>query len=425
MRNLTKAIATFALAAAAMVMVPNVADAAAVPANFKQTGASDTSVTFKWDAVPNADEYYTSWSPDGLTWSDGEKTYGNADETIYGLSAGKSYYVKVLTVDENDTWDESDDVYSAWSEAFEVVTAPDAAEIKPVNFATAMANSLTASWSPATGATAYIIKDDDMVLGRVTETTCTVGGLTPSTWYDYDIYPVRVSASGYEAMSTYIHNFVKTAAADTTVNPGVTTTPNAVVTAPGTASTSSFRIASSNGSTGYVSFYATDPEGKASGYEVEVFKAKGGKKVKTISSTTNTSTLVKFAKNTPFKYRIRYFTLSNGQKLYGGYSGYRYFTVHKISGKRHYKILGSTCKIKMKWGKVKGAKSYTVYISKRSDGGFKKVKTLGKNKKSITITKMGKKKLSKYTRYYIKIVPKVKVGKKVVKNDAQSVQHTS
>lgn len=422
MKKLCKVFATFAFATAAMVMLPNTAEAAAVPTNLKQTAASEKSVSFKWDAVVNADEYYTSWSTDGITWSDKQKTYGSADEYIYNLSSGKSYYVRVCSVDDNDTWSETDDVYSDWSEPFEVVTAPDASEVKPVNITSIMANSLTASWSQATGATAYVIKDNDLVLGRTTETTCTVGGLTAATWYHFNVYPVRVSASGYEASSSYAYNYVKTAAGDSSVS---TTNPGVVVTAPGKASTANFCVAAASGTSGTVSFSATDPQGKAAGYEVEVFKVKGGKKVKTISSSTGTSTTVSLPKNTPYKYRIRYYTISNGQKLYGGYSGFRYFILHKITGKRHYSLMGSTCKIKMQWSKVKGAKGYTVYISDKSNGGFKKVKSLGKNKKSITITKKGKKKLSKYTKYYVKVVAKVKSGKKVLKNDAQSIQHTN
>lgn len=426
MKKLCKVFAAFAFAAAAMVMVPNAADAAGVPSNLKQTSGTETSVSFKWDAVVNADEYYVSWSADGITWSDGQKTYGGPDKSIYNLSAGKSYYVKVCSVDENDTWSESDDIFSEWSAPFEVVTAPDEAEIKPVNFTSILSNSITASWSPATGATAYVIYNDDMVLGRSTETTCTVGGLVASTWYDYNIYPVRVSASGYEARYSCIHNYKRTAKDNSLINPGVsTTTPSVVVTAPGTASVLNFTVASASGTSGVASFTATDPQGKAAGYEVEVFKVKGGKKVKTISSATGVSTSVSLPKNTPLKYRIRYYTISNGQKLYGGYSGFKYFLLHKITGKRQYSLMGSACKIKMKWSKVKGAKGYTVYISERSDRGFKKVKSLGKNKKSITIKKIGKKKLSKYTRYYVKVVAKVKSGKKVLKNDAQSIQHTN
>ncbi len=422
MRNYVKAIATVAVAAAAMMMVPSAADAAAVPTNFKQTDADTSSVKFKWDAVVNADDYIVSWTEDLVTWSTAKQTYGDPDELITGLSSGKSYYVKVASVDENGTsWNTEDDIYSAWSEPFEVVTAPDATEVKPVTFPSIMSTSITGTWNPATGATSYVIKDGDTLLGEVTGTTCTVGGLTPNTWYHYNLYPVRTSASGYVASRNYISNFVKTANGDST---SVPSDPSVVTTAPGKPSTANFNLGSYSGSSGYASFRATDPAGKASGYEVQVFKVKGGKKVKTITSTTTTTSTYRFAKNTPFKYRIRYYTISNGQKLYGKYSGYRYFTLHKISGKRTYNWSSSNCKIKMKWGKVKGAKNYSVYISKRSNGGFKKVKTLGKNKTSITMTKMGKKNLSRFTKYYIKVVANVKVGKKTVKNDAQSIQQT-
>nr|MBP3598801.1 fibronectin type III domain-containing protein [Eubacterium sp.] len=416
MRTLTKAIATLALAAAAMVMVPNVADAAGVPTNLKQTDASGSSVSFAWDAVINADDYYTSWSTDGVNWSDGARAYG-ADDTYYDLSPGKTYYVRVCTMEEGATYSDPD-IYSDWSAPLEVVTAPDASGMKPLSAVSTLPNSITLSWTAAEGATAYEVASGygaEKVEGTTTDTSFTVPNLAADTLYWLYVTPVRTSISGYTAKASRLYDLYRTAEAPV------------VVTAPGTASGSNFGVqtfSSSSSSAATVSFYATDPSQKAAGYEVEIRKIKGGKKVKTVDSTSSISPTVGLKKNTPYKYRIRFYTLSNGQKLYGGYSAYRYFTLHKITGKRHYQLLGSTCKIKMKWKKVTGAKGYTVYISKSSNGGFKKVKSLGKNKKSITITKMGKKKLSKYTKYYIKVVAKVKDGKKTVKNDAQAIQST-
>ncbi len=412
MRTLTKAIATLALTVAAMGMIPSVADAASTPTNLKQTGGSGSSIDYTWDAVVNADYYETQWS-DGLTWSNSDES-SRAEQSVGSLSAGKTYYVKVRSVEYGDDyWDDTDNIYSEWSAPFEVVTAPDANGMKPLS-ATPMANSITLTWTAADGATSYNVASGygaEKLEGTTAATSFTVPNLAADTLYWLYVTPVRTSASGYAAAASRLYDLYRTA--------------EAPVVAPGVASSAHFGIATASGSTGSASFYATDPSKQAAGYEVEVFKVKGGKKVKTISSSTSTSATYKFAKNTPFKYRVRYYTLSHdGQKLYGGYSGFRYFTLHKVSGKRVYNLSSSKCKIKLNWGKVTGAKSYTVYISTRSDGGFKKVKTVGKNKKSLTFTKYGKKKLSRFTKYYIKVVPKVKVGKKVVKNDAQGIQST-
>ena len=56
---------------------------------------------------------------------------------------------------------------------------------------------------------------------------------------------------------------------------------------------------------------------------------------------------------------------------------------------------------------------------------YKKVKTLGKNSKGFTITKIGKKKLQKNKSYYIKVEPKLKDGKTSIKNDTTVVYTAS
>ena len=49
--------------------------------------------------------------------------------------------------------------------------------------------------------------------------------------------------------------------------------------------------------------------------------------------------------------------------------------------------------------------------------------SLSKKAKSVTLTKFGKKRLNKYKTYYIKVVAKIKVGKKTVSNDAQLINY--
>lgn len=412
MKNYVKAIVTFVFLMAAVAFMPAVADAAAVPTGLKQTKATNSYVDFSWDAVPNASTYYTSWSPDGMTWSTGETTYGDPDDTIFNLSAGKTYYVRVASYDKTTS------AMSAWSAPLEVVTAPDDKEIT-AQVTESTTNSISFTWTAASGATSYVLKhsSSDLVLATTTTNSCTVSNLQPGTWYGIDIYPVRTSASGFAAMYSYEHTFTKTLGT-TEVSP-VTT----VVTAPGTPSTANFGIGYASSSSMTVSFRASDPSAKASGYEVEVYKLKGGKKVKTITSATTTTSSMKVSKNTPYKYRIRYYALSNNQKLYGGWSGYRYFCIQKITGKKHYKFTSKYSTIKLKWGKVTGASGYTIYMSTSRDGKYKKVKSLGKNAKGVTLKKYGKSRLNKSKTYYIKVVAKIKVGKKTITNDTQVINY--
>ena len=387
------------------------AKAAAVPANLKQTDDSTSAITFTWDAVPNASDYQTSWSPDGINWSTAERSWG-ITETITKLNAGRSFYVKVQSIDKDTK------ALSAFSAPIEVVTAPDASTIKPVTTVSILDTSISLSWLPASGATCYEVRDhvygSNALYCETPTNAATIGNLSPGTYYGVDIYPVRVSSTGYRAMGDYIHNYIKTAGQS--LNPVNNTV---TIVAPGAASTANFKaIGNSNG---YVYFQAADPAGKAHGYEVEVRKLKGNKKVKTITSTSTYSSSVKFSKNTAYKYRIRYFTVSGTQKLYGGYSGYRYFCIQKVSGKKHYRTNSTTATFKLSWSKVSGAKGYTVYISKSSSGKYKKVKKLSSKKKSITIKKYGKSKLKRFQTYYIKVVPTLKDGKKTVKNDTQLI----
>lgn len=59
--------------------------------------------------------------------------------------------------------------------------------------------------------------------------------------------------------------------------------------------------------------------------------------------------------------------------------------------------------------KIAGVKNYKLYISKKNDSGFKKVKTL-KAKKKYKITKFKKSSFKFYKNYYIKVVPQLSSG---------------
>ncbi|MGN1205366.1 MAG: fibronectin type III domain-containing protein [Eubacterium sp.] len=412
MKNYVKAIVTFIFLMAAVAFVPTTSKAAlSAPINLKQTGASESSVDFTWDTVIGAYDYYSSIS-DGMTWSEPERVY-DSKESIYKLSAGKTYYVKVYAIDKNG-------VKGPESAPFEVVTAPDANEVKTTVTAVTE-NAISFSWTPATGATSYDITSryDNIIPNlSVTDTSATLANLAPSTWYGFNVVPCRTSSSGYKAVYSY-------AAVEYTQTAGTslpTQNTGTVLTAPATPSKADFGIYTVSTAASTVTFQANDPNRTANGYEVEVRNLKG-KVVKTISSTSTYSTATKFAKNTPYKYRIRLFSTNGVQKMYSGWSGYRYFWLNNVTGKKHYSYTNSYAKIKLHWPKVSGAKGYTVSMSTSKDGKYKKVKSLSKKAKSVTLTKYGKKKLNKNKTYYIKVVAKIKDGKKTVSNDAQMVNY--
>lgn len=414
MKNYVKAIVTFVFLMAAVAFVPTTSNAALnAPTNLTQTGATDGSVKFSWGAVVNAEDYYYSWS-DGLNWSEPKRVWSYDNEySLYSLTAGSTYYVRVYAADANDN-------LSAPSQTLEVVTAPSISTINTTVTAVTE-NAISFSWTPAAGATSYDITSryDNIIPNMsVATTSATVGNLAPATWYGFGVVPCRTSSSGYKATGSTV-NVTYTQTAGTSLPTGNT---GSVLTAPATPSTANFGIYTGNISASTVTIQASDPNRAANGYEIEVRNLKG-KLVKTISSSSTYTTSIKFGKNTPYKYRIRLYATNGVQKLYSGWSGYRYFWLQNVTGKKHYSFRSKYAKIKLNWKKMSAAKGYTISMATSRDGKYKKVKTLGKNAKSVTLTKFGKKKLDKYKTYYIKVTAKVKDGKKTLKNDAQLVNY--
>lgn len=413
MKNYVKAIVTFIFMMAAVAFVPTTSDAAlSAPQNVRQTEASTSSVTFTWDTVINAKGYYTSYS-DGMTWSDPEPAlYGNSD-SFGKLASGKTYYVRVYAKDK-------DGYFSEASAPLEVVTAPSTDGVTTTVTAVTD-NAISFSWTPAVGATSYEIKSryDNIVPNlSVTGTSATVANLAPATWYSFNVVPCRTSSTGFKAA----YSGVSVSYTQTSGTSLPTQNTGTILTAPATPSKANFGFYTGSIAASTVTFFAKDPNLKANGYELEVRNLKG-KVVKTISSSSTYSAATKFSKNTPYKYRVRLYATNGVQKLYSGWSGYRYFWLNNVTGKKHFSYRSSYAKIKLKWPKVSGAKGYTVKMATSKDGKYKTVKKLSKKAKSVTLTKYGKKKLNKYKTYYIKVVAKIKDGKKTVSNDAQMVNY--
>ena len=149
----------------------------------------------------------------------------------------------------------------------------------------------------------------------------------------------------------------------------------------------------------------------ADGYQYEV-KSANGKKTYFRATSTSSYTYVKpFPRGIFVKARVRAYVTVGNKVYYGAWSPYTY---HASSKKVTAKRSSNGKKIYLKWKKVSGASGYQVYVSTKSNGGFKKVKSLSSKKSSYTITKCGKKKLKKGKRYYIQLRYQTKVGKKKV-----------
>lgn len=154
--------------------------------------------------------------------------------------------------------------------------------------------------------------------------------------------------------------------------------------------------------------------GAATKVEIEVYDAANKRIVKTY--TYEDPKTIKISKGMGYKYHVRtcYINPSTEKTYYGKWSNYRYF------GNTNASVKSSKNNLKVSIKKGKGISSYTVYVSTKKNSGFKKVKTFKVGKKSTyntTIKKYGKNKLKGGKSYYIKIVPKVKIGTKDFKSD--------
>lgn len=401
MKNYVKAVVSFVFLTMAVAMFPVMSQAAVTaPTNLRQTNAGTGSVEVSWQAVPDAERYWVQWSLDGVTWgTKGEETT-SADETLYSLSAGSTYYVRVGASEGGWLSDITDVPANAWSAPIEVVTVPDYTHITNVNvnIGAVTSNSLPFTWTACPGASFYNVYNESTneLIGTTAVPAFTWNGLIPGSSYRIDIQPVRVSSLGYEAKSSATYS--------RKTSPLFYTRPEKPVTP----TVGAFGLGSTYYNINKAYFAASVPTGYA-GYEIEVYTVKGNKMALTTSSTLSG---LEVKRNTAYKYRCRFYNNYEGERIYGDWSGYRYFWFHSVKGQR---VNGK--KIKLSWGKVTNAKNYTIYISTSSTGGYKKVKTVKAKTTKLTITKCGKKKINRKKKYYVKIVAKAKDGKKVISSD--------
>lgn len=160
------------------------------------------------------------------------------------------------------------------------------------------------------------------------------------------------------------------------------------------------------------------------GYEIEYSYVNGkNKRVKDIS--TDCYFEIPCKKNF-YKARVRaYAKDDNGNKTYGEWSDYGYYAKdlsHQDVETDGYHVKKKN-KVKVTWNKIKGAVKYEVYMSTADKTGFKKVKTVKKNKNTFTITKFRKKKIKRGRTYYVRVCAVTKVGKRLVRTPMEeSVQ---
>lgn len=150
-----------------------------------------------------------------------------------------------------------------------------------------------------------------------------------------------------------------------------------------------------------------DKQEGVDGYEYEVRNHKNKvieQKENTYSSGNRAS--FKIENNIVYKIRVRAYTELNGERYTGEWSDTAYcFTQPMVSDVAYDYEGGMT----LNWNKVKGCNEYSVYVSTKKDGKYKKVKTVKANVSSMRIGKIGGKKVSEKKTYYLYIVGTKKV----------------
>lgn len=312
---------------------------------------------------------------------------------------GKYYYLV------NRSFSPAQTVYLKYqnSDVLVAVTAP--SSITSMSQTNATANSVTISWSPVTGADGYYVylvgsNNSRILKGSVsgrTATSYTVGGLAQDGVYAIGVSPFKSNGKGF---NQYWFPSGKTT---------FRTTPGKI---------SGVKL---NASSGYNKQYqiAWSQTGAkyTDGFEIMITN-KSGKKITSATEESYLSHVFTSAKlrNQPWKVKVRaYVKMDNGTKAYGPWSGEKV-----IVPNAYIKKIKQTSKysnnIKITWGKVAGAKSYTVYRSTSKNGKYKKVKTVKGTSWTTSQSANGK-----WYYYYVK-ANGVKVGKKKYNSTSMKTQ---
>lgn len=360
---------------------------AATNMGLKQTNAGSGSVDLEWNAQLGADHYHVQFSQDGKTWTD--MGYSSSpDEYIYNLSTNTNYYARVVAY--------KDSHYSGSHEVMAIsetaIVGTKAANVTGLTQTAAGTNSVSMAWNTYPGASAYIvygyINYNWTQVATVSTNSATITGVAATTSTKFSVVAVKNVTGG-------------TVIGERSGGVEMKTVPIKVS-----------RIAMQ-----YYwdvlkeAKYIWTDVNNADGYQYEV-KSANGKKTYFRATSTNSSTYVKpFPRGIFVKARVRAYVTVGNKVYYGAWSPYTY---HASSKKVTAKRSSNGKKISLKWKKVSGACGYQVYVSTKSNGGFKKVKSLSSKKSSYTITKCGKKKLKKGKTYYVQLRYQTKVGKKKV-----------
>ena len=391
MEKIKKVFGVFVLAFCFALTVKTNSQAADKLYGIKQIDADHNSVTVsvnqnlqtKYYAIEVRDAGSNEWRQIGKSVS------ADCLKTQSLLDPGKSYYLRVRGFSDFYCKDET----AGYSDELEVVTSPDITKMK-VSETKATTGSFTVKYSGVKGANCFYLICDGETIGTSPKSTVkTSKKLSASKSYSVKAYASRKSVSGYIAEGQYSKGRFKEY---------------------------TFKTVSKAISNKY--FGVLDGSGKKNSYVFGIvklpvcngaqlqFATPSGKVKKNIYGNSR-FTVKGFINNNFYKYRVRTYVKCGSSKIYSAWSDYNYIGV---SGKAKGTFITKSKSIKLEWSKINNASGYDIYISDNENSGYKKVKSLSANKRSITITKYGNTRLKSSKRYYVKLVSKAKIGKKTV-----------
>lgn len=396
-RQMKKLVRILILTASMCLMLTAAAFAAtpAAPANLHQTDDYYDSVNVEWNADLNAKGYKIRYAESvaGLSGAEIEDCYSSAKDYKYNLSAGKSYYVQVRAYNSTSE--------GPWSAPVEVVTAPQQPEDQVIQ-TSATTSSITINYPAVPGATQYTVLTKNYDTNGTSwvesepteELSKKVTGLKSSGEYDVKVLAQRKSQTGYVTQGgNYRH--LKDGKLAKTLSTKIT----------------GLKVDCSYAYIEKMSF-KWSKKSNVDGYQIEMYNLKTKKTAKKTSNYYESNSYEVNPK-TFYKVRVRsYVTMGNNKRKYSAWSKEIYAQLQQLP-----KLTQSGRKIKAKWSKVTGATGYTVYVAKGYNGSYKKCGTTTHN--YYTITKCGSQKLKRGNTYYVKVVAKKKVGKKVYKGTSR------
>lgn len=373
------------------------AESQAAITGLKQIGDSDSTVKVQCNGELGAKYYYLTLSTDNVNWHVQTVSSDPNSLSASGLGAGMTYYAKVGTCTDYD--------YTFSTDTYTLIGVNPASESAPIDVVTAPSGNVTAVQKSATttgfsvevtgaagingtGANYYVMTCNDAVIGQ-SDSNVIATSSTMTTGTSYWIYAraCRRSSQGYIAEGRSDYMYVKT------LCPALNTSNFGVTGSYLNINVFYFGLSNNN--------YSTD------GWEWE-FTTPGGKTKKVITGDSSPR-VADFIEGNFYKYRVRSYVNCGSSRSNSAWSGFKTIAVPKnVSAKWS----GKSKSLKVNWSKINNASGYTVYVSTKENSGYKKVKSLKAKTRSVTIKKCGKKRLKKNVTYYVRIVPKAKIGKK-------------